>query len=231
MPTLTSPIRFLLLLALAAAGGLLAVGASPAKAEDAYRYWTYWWGADGSWEYAASGPGERVLSQGTVEGWLYQTSGEAVPETVPGAEPSFEELCGGSAPAGDGQIQVAVVIDYGTAADAPTAEDLPDGPDTACVTVPVGSTGNDALAAAGDVRSEEGAVCGLNGYPTSGCFEVVSLPDGSEAGEQAPESDAANDDGPDAASGPQLWLSLLGILAVAVIVALLIVRNRNASRQ
>ena len=167
-------------LALLALGAmLLPVGITSAHAEDAYRYWSYWWGtADGSWEYAASGPADRVVTDGDVEGWRFLTSAEAVPSAKPGAPADFAALCPDGGPT-QGQVRVGIVIDFGTTADTPSGDAIPEGenPQQQCITVAQGSTAEQVLAAANDVRSEQGAVCGIAGYPAAGCFEVVAVQD------------------------------------------------------
>lgn len=190
--------------------------ATSAQASDAYRYWSYWWGgADGSWEYAQSAPAQRILTDGDVEGWLFLASAEQTPSQQPGEPADFAAICTDGEPVA-GQVRVAVVIDYGNPDIAPEGSSVPQGPVTSCVTVPQGSTGEQALAAAAEVRSEQGAVCGINNYPSSGCFEAVTLP-ASPSPSTAP-----------APGGPPRWVWLLGgLLAVVAVVATVVARNRK----
>jgi hypothetical protein len=207
--------------ALAAALALLALPLllpSAAHAADAYRYWTYWWGQDGSWEYASTGPADREVLDGSVEGWLFQVSADPVPAVQPGPAPVFDDLCPDLGPGPQGQVRVAVVVDYGSATDAPE-DDAPPEPQerVSCLLVPAGSTGEQALAAAGQVRLEDGLTCGIGGYPATGCGDIVT-----EAELQAAE-EAAQGQG----SGSLRW-ALIGVavLAVALVVALLTRRRR-----
>jgi hypothetical protein len=72
------------------------------------------------------------------------------------APPADAAGCG---PAPQGQVAVVMVIDRGTGS-----------PSTRCAVVPQGSTGLDALRAAGhDVRLDGGFVCGIDGLPATGC--------------------------------------------------------------
>ncbi len=203
---------------------LLPLAAAPAHAEDSYRYWSYWWGSQDSWQYAASGPADRALADGDVEGWLYLTSAEAVPTQRPATTPDFAGICGDTE-AGAGEIRVAVVLDYGTDADVPQGDSMPEGdnPDTRCVTIAEGSTGEQAVAAAADVRSEQGAVCGVNGYPAAGCFEVVAAP---APGDAEAAAEAGDDD-----SGIPVWPVAGGfaVLAAMVVVVVVVLSRRNAS--
>ncbi len=197
------------------------LASAPAHAEDAYRYWTYWWGAaDGSWEYASTGPDQRTVNDGDVEGWLFVASADPVPATQPGAEPDFAALCPDGEPI-PGQVRVGVVIDFGSTADTPDGDSIPEGenPQQQCVTVPQGSTGAQVLAAAADVRTESGAVCGIAGYPSTGCFELV----------QAASPDAEPADEAEQASGFPVWPVVAGLVLAAAIVVLLVARQRGPS--
>lgn len=194
---------------------LLAWVGSPAQAADTYRYWSYWaGGADGSWSYSQSGPADRILSDGDVEGWLFLASADVTPTQQPTPAADFAAICTDGEPV-PGQVRVAVVIDYGDAGIAPEGSTGQGAPQTACVTLPEGSTGEQAIAAAAEVRSEQGAVCGINGYPASGCFEIVAA------------STASADTDP-VASGPARWVWLVGgLLAVVAAVAAVVLRSRK----
>lgn len=185
--------------------------ANSAQAQDAYRYWTYWWGQDGAWTYASSGPADRIVKDGDVEGWLFQASAEATPSTTPGELPDFASLCTG--PPESGMLRVGVVIDYGTTADTPEGSEIPEGqnPQTNCAIVPEGSTGADVLASITEVRAENGAVCGITGYPVTGCFETV--PAGGSSPSASPTAAPADDE---ADTTPIGWI-LMGVLAVLII--------------
>jgi hypothetical protein len=170
-----SPLRRVVALCLALATSLLAglALASPANAT-AYRYWSYWQGASGEWVAAQTGPGDYVLVDQDVQGWRYAISSESVtvaPDNTPGFASLCPDLASGNAPAG--QVRIAVVIDSGYVADAPTGQ-TPPADVVTCVTVPEGSTGNQALAAAGSISQDKGMVCSINGYPTGSCGASVS---------------------------------------------------------
>lgn len=205
-------------------GFLLSMMSATAQAADAYRYWTYWWGTDGGWEFAQTGPADRQLEQGSIEGWLFQSSAEDIPTVDPAENPSFDLLCGEPGQPTAGEIQVAVVIDYGVALDAPDGETPPEGPVVECLSLPAGSTGQDALAAAAEIRVENGATCGINGYPATGCFELVTTQQEPVAiGAEEPSAEEPVDTGDRTA----LWLTLAGVLAVGVIIAVTLARSRG----
>ncbi len=200
--------------------------AAPAQAQDAFRYWTYWWGQDGAWTYASSGPNDRTVVDGDVEGWLFQASAEVTPSTQPGELPDFASLCTG--PAEAGMVRVGVVIDYGTASDTPEGSEIPEGqnPQTNCAIVPEGSTGTEVLATVTAVRVDSGAVCGITGYPATGCFETV--PAGGSSPSASPDATPADDEAETTSIG---WV-LMGVLAVLIIAVFTkMALNRRKSRQ
>jgi hypothetical protein len=195
---------------------LLPIGMPSAHAEDAYRYWSYWWGtADGSWAFAETGPADRVVTDGDVEGWLFLTSADAVPAQQPAVAPDFAALCPDGEPV-PGQVRVGLVIDFGTAADVPAGDAIPEGenPQQQCVIVPQGSTAEQVLAAAAEVRNEQGAVCGIAGYPATGCFEVVAAP----VADEPVQADA---------DGFPVWPWVGGLMVAAALTVLLIARSRK----
>jgi hypothetical protein len=154
--------------------------AAPAHAA-AFRYWSYWQGATGTWVAAPTGPGDYTLVDSDVQGWRFTITTDT-PSTPPDNPPVFADLCPDLAAAGAtaGQVRVAVVIDAGYTADAPEGQ-TPPGDVVSCVTVPEGSTGNQALAAAGAVTDENGLVCSINGYPEGECGSEVSDADAAAA--------------------------------------------------
>jgi len=208
-------VRVATLLALLVAAAALAPAA---RAADAFQYWSYWWGAeDGTWAYAATGPADRVVVDGDVEGWRFVATAEAVPDQ-PREAPDFDSICADAEPT-DGMVRVAVVIDLGTEQDSPEASTIPEGqnPQMQCASVAEGSTGEQVLAAVvGVVRSETGAVCGISGYPATGCFEVVAEP---------AEPAAAHDEPSDL----PVWPIVAGFVVLAAIAVLIIARKKGAN--
>jgi hypothetical protein len=203
----------------------LAIG-SPAAAT-AFRYWSYWQGATGTWVVAQTGPADHAVADRDVQGWRFAISTAEV-TVAPDNPPAFAALCpqleSGGAVAG--QLRVAVVIDSGFVADAPEGQ-TPPADLVACVTVPEGSTGSQALAAAASVVEQGGLVCSVNGYPTDECGAEVSDAD-ADAAAQAAADEAANpaviaappaETGTDEADGGSPGLFVAG---AAVLVALLV---------
>lgn len=163
--------------------------ASPAHAADPqFRYWTYWTGTADGWQFAPVGPAFRDAADGVVEGWRLAVTGVSAtvpPRLAPG--PAFADACSG-VPDSPDTVRVAVVIDFGTANDAPAGH-TPPAPEVLCTHVPTGATGFDVLREVVEIRSERGLVCGLSGYPRTGCAERVEDP-----AAEAPQADAADED-------------------------------------
>jgi len=164
-----------LLLALLGAAliGSVAVPA-PAQAADGYRYWMYWDAkADPPWIYATVMADANIPPDGTVDGWRFGVAGES-PESArtPRMQPEFEAICAGTPAAPAGQKRIALVVDYGVAADAVGGATPPE-PRVACVTVPEQATSGQVLAASAQLRVEDGLVCAIDGYPATGCGDAV----------------------------------------------------------
>lgn len=206
---------------------LLALGISAAMAPtaqaEAYRYWSYWQGQSGTWTASQTGPGGYQLVDADVQGWRFAISTEA-PATGPDNAPDFAALCPALADSGPvaGSLRVAVVIDSGTAAEAP-GDEVPPADTISCVTVPEGSTGNQAIAAATGVREADGMVCALGGYPASECSAAVSDSDAATA-LAAAASESPNPADPAAVAGVEDQASEPGngpgyVLLIAAVIA------------
>lgn len=226
-PRRPGPLRRTVLVALAAVALLLApLGTSVAQAEDGYRYWGYYQLADGEWQFATAAPGDMAVADGAVEGWRYAVSGMASTRP-PRATPTFEEVCSKVRPV-DGQKRVAVVVDPGTTEDAP--QDATAGELTAtCVVAPTAATGMQVLQTATAVRTDDsGMVCGIGGYPATGCADPV-------ANVTIPTQDAAvtpqlaEPAGDVSASTPGwVWGTVGGLVVVLAGTGIIVARRRRA---
>ncbi len=215
---------------------LVAGTAGSASAEDGYRYWNYSHLEGDAFAFAQSGPGDITPKDGTVEGWRYGTStvSQGVFPRADLAEVSFDAVCEG-VEAGDGEKRVAVLVDFGTEADADGA-DVPD-PRADCAVAPTDATGQQVLESVVDLRAEKGMICALDGYPAKGCGEPVgdaqvsadeqtvafTLP---VSADDTQEASATTED-----DGGVSW-ALIGALALVVVLAAVAVplyrRNRDA---
>jgi hypothetical protein len=229
------------LLALVASLLLVTGTAGSASAEDGYRYRNYSHLTAGDWEFAQTGPGDYTPKDGDVEGWRYGTStvSQGIAPRADLDKVTFDAVCEGTK-ASAGEKRVAVLVDFGTEADAQGAE-VPAARGE-CAVVPEKATGQQVLESVVDVRSQQGMICALDGYPAKGCGDAVpdadvpakaqsvafQLPAAAQPAGSADTAQAADrtDDG--TGNG---WL-LLGVAALVVVLAGVAVplyrRNRDA---
>ncbi|KUN72421.1 hypothetical protein AQJ46_13280 [Streptomyces canus] len=207
--------RRALLLSLLA--GLLLATASPAHAAG-YRYWSFWDRTGSTWTYATEGPSTAVPSDGDVQGFRFAVSEDSADADTPRGTASFTAICGDTA-ARDGRKRVALVLDFGTASDAPSGE-TPPARRTECAVVPRDATTAEALAtAAKPLRYNTNALlCAIAGYPETGCGEQVT-----GATKPAP-AEKKQDDGPSVG----LWVGAAGVVALGAAAVWQARRRRHA---
>ncbi|MEV5876742.1 SCO2322 family protein [Streptomyces sp. NPDC052101] len=159
--------------ALCAALVLMAGAAGQAQATG-YRYWSFWERDGGHWTYATQGPSSARPDDGAVEGFRFAVSADSADASRPGGAADFGTICAAT-PARSGMKRVALVLDFGTPADAPSGE-RPPARRTACARVSADATAADALAAvAKPLRYDTNALlCAISGYPKEGCGEQVT---------------------------------------------------------
>ena len=152
---------------------VLGTTAVPAQAAT-YRYWSFWDRDGSNWTYATVGPSVSVPSDGDVQGFRFTVSEDSAEAAKPRGEQTFGTICART-PARDGQKRVALVLDFGTAKDAPSGE-TPPRLRTVCAQVPEDATTAEALAeVAKPLRYDSNALlCAIEGYPTSGCGEELA---------------------------------------------------------
>ncbi|MEU9188124.1 SCO2322 family protein [Streptomyces sp. NPDC048484] len=221
-------------LALLVLGLLLAVLGTAGQAQAAgYRYWSFWdrdSGADagagaGAWVYATQGPSTAQPSDGDVQGFRFSVSEDSKDSAKPRGEGDFATICA-KTPAREGAKRVALVLDFGTAADAP-AGSTPPSARTACARVDEDATTADALAAvAKPLRYDTNALlCAIADYPRTGCGEAVSGDRGNR-GERPKASAPSRGESGSGGGGPSVGL-VAGIAAVAVLGAAAIWQARR----
>ena len=149
-------------------------GFTPAHAETGYRYWSFWLNSNNTWSMAMEGAGTLIPADGDLQGWRYITAPEvAGVEFAPRTEDTFEDICGSTAQE-SGKVRVALVIDFGDAADYAEGVTVP-AVETHCAVVNEGDPASLVLASVANVRDDQGMVCGLNDLPASGCGESVEI--------------------------------------------------------
>ncbi|GGJ11955.1 SCO2322 family protein [Streptomyces brasiliensis] len=181
-----------------------------------YRYWSFWERDGARWTYATEGPSTARPSDGDVQGFRFAVSEDSSDATQPRGAADFASICA-KTPAKEGSKRVALVIDFGTATDAPSGE-TPPKPRTACAQVSPDATTAEALASvAKPLRYDTNALlCAIAGYPAKGCGEQV-------AQETKPKETTTPDKGPSLG----LWA---GTGAVVLVGAAAMWRARNNSR-
>ncbi|MFF5531373.1 SCO2322 family protein [Streptomyces cinerochromogenes] len=189
---------------------LLLASAGPAGAAG-YRYWSFWERTGGHWTYATQGPATVRPDDGAVQGFRFAVSADSADASRPRGTADFDTICADT-PAASGSKRVALVLDFGTRADAPSGE-TPPGRRTACARVPADATSADALAAvAKPLRYDTNALlCAIAGYPREGCGEQVSAEGPARGKSTATDRGAAD-------SGPSLGLPI-GAAVVALLAA------------
>jgi hypothetical protein len=186
---------------------VLWAGAAEAQAAG-YRYWSFWERDGDHWTYATQGPSTTRPADGDVQGFRFSVSEDSGDATQPRGAARFAVICART-PAQDGRKRVALVIDFGTAADAPSGE-TPPTRRTACARVSPDATTAEALATvAKPLRYDTDALlCAIGGYPRKGCGEQVA------GGEKRKPTTTGHKDASD--NGPSLgWVA--GIVAVAAL--------------
>ncbi|MCX4880473.1 SCO2322 family protein [Streptomyces sp. NBC_00847] len=199
-----------LLLTLAGGGQAQAVG---------YRYWSFWDHDAGHWTYATQGPATTSPDDGAVQGFRFSVSEDSGDSAKPRGTASFPVICART-PARDGMKRVALVIDFGTAADAPSGE-TPPVRRTACARVSSDGTTAEALASvAKPLRYDTNALlCAIAGYPHKGCGEQAS-------GGKKPTAAASSAKSGEKEGGPAVGL-FVGAGAVALLGAAAVWQTRR----
>ncbi|CAL9293270.1 MULTISPECIES: SCO2322 family protein [Streptomyces] len=200
--------RRVVLLVLAA---FMLIGTAGQAQAAGYRYWSFWDRDGGTWVYATQGPSLARPSDGDVQGFRFAVSADSQDAARPRGTADFASICA-KTPAKEGTKRVALVLDFGTASDAPSGE-TPPAARTACAQVSPDATTADALAAVADpLRYDNSALlCAIAGYPKAGCGEQVAEQDPTATPTQRPAAGDANDD-----DGPSVGL-YAGIAVVAAL--------------
>ncbi|MFF2348912.1 SCO2322 family protein [Kitasatospora sp. NPDC058115] len=192
---------------------LLVLGAAQAQAAG-YRYWSFWRWSDGGWAYQQQGPAVHVPADGAVDGWRFAVSPDGGQDAArPGTPGDFAAVCAGT-PAEAGRKRVAVVLDFGAAADAPGGESPP-APRTACAVVAPRASSAEVLATvAPPLRYDtNGLLCAIAGYPRGGCADQLGAAGAPQEGERPAQGASAARTSP---SGPVLGVGAGLALVVAL---------------
>ncbi|MEU2870325.1 SCO2322 family protein [Streptomyces olivoreticuli] len=206
------------------AGILAVLTTAPAHAAG-YRYWSFWDGDGKNWTYATQGPATARPGDGDTVGFRFTVSEDSANASKPRTAPDFGAVCDRT-PAKDGDKRVAVVLDFGTAADAPAGE-TPPAARTACAQVGKDASAGEALAAvAKPLRYDSAALlCAIVGYPKAGCGEQVG-----DKKPAAPATSGSEEGGKGSDSGGPSAGLIGGVAAVVVLGAAGVWQARRRKR-
>jgi len=139
-----------------------------------YRYWNFWTQNATSWSFSPVGPASTNPAEGSAQAWRFDASSPSVPGVAPADSPKavFERACADVMPI-VGTKRVAIVIDSGDPALAPDGE-TPSAPVAYCAVGKVDTNGYDLLKTIVELRTDNGLICGISGYPANECAAPVS---------------------------------------------------------
>ena len=199
---------------------------TPASAAD-YRYWTFWVTTSDQWSFANEGPGTLKATDQMVTGWKFAITGADNGE-APAESAVFADLCPDTAEQA-GVLRVAIVVDFNDQATAPEGETPPSPNVVSCVTVKDGQTASDALNATGlDIRSKDGFVCGVNGYPKEECgLEIASTTADPTEMATAEDTPTVVTTAEENNKSSNTNIQLIGLAAVLVVVLAIILKIRK----
>ncbi|MFM1918363.1 MAG: hypothetical protein RJB01_1878 [Actinomycetota bacterium] len=204
------------------------IGASPAWADTAYRYWSFWTVSEDSWAYANVGPASLEARDGDAYGWRFGISTEqGSPEAAPRTEAGelFERGCA-DAVHGEDQVRVAFFLDAGESVAAPDGQ-VPPAPRITCAVVPKGSTTAIALSAVTELRVDAGFVCGIDGYPEGECAPAIALPESAGMNTATtPLPSTGEDSHTGESDSPAATIIVVSIGAIAGILIFVVLRRR-----
>lgn len=207
-------------------GPMLGLAASATAAESpspssttgtTYIYWSYWNGqADGAWTAAQAGAGSQTPADGSVIGWRWGAGQSGDINQPPRTPANFADICQ-STPAESGQKRVGVVIDFGTPQVATNGQEPPANISKCVLAAPAANSLQVTSSAAAERSTPEGMVCGLNGYPSTGCGGPVSA--ASAAAQSTPAADSSAAPAQTASSGTSWVPFAVGIIVLIALVA------------
>lgn len=157
---------------------VLATTITPAQAAGTgYRYWGYFQAAPKATTWTAAMTGPTVdIADGSVEGWAFTFSGEAIPDaSSPSVLPDFQSLCSKTR-AVAGKKRIGIVIDFGPTYLSPKGERALKTVKR-CIVIDKKAQGIDVLGKVVRVRADKsGLICGLAGYPRKECGVEIPTP-------------------------------------------------------
>jgi len=139
-----------------------------------YRYWNFWTQEGDSWVFSPVGSASTNPPEGSAQAWRFDASSPTDAGAPPADSPTtvFELACGEVMPI-VGTKRVAIVIDAGDPALSPDGE-VPPSPTAYCAIGKLDAHGYDLLKTVVELRTDNGFICGISGYPVSECATPVT---------------------------------------------------------
>jgi hypothetical protein len=155
----------------------LLFGSGAAQAST-YRFWNFWTDDNSQWTYSQLGPASTFPADGSVQGWVFAATDAESASTAPAINlaDAFELACESFQP-NVNQKRVALIIDSGSSDIAPSAQ-TPPATVAVCAVGNLDASGYELLNSVANLRTENGFVCAINGYPAMECsaaFEPAEL--------------------------------------------------------
>lgn len=139
-----------------------------------YKYWTFWTQEGDSWVFSPVGSASTNPPEGSAQAWRFDATSPSVPGLPPADLPDavFERACGDVLPIVRTK-RVAIVIDSGDPALSPEGE-TPPAPTAYCAVGKPDTNGYDLLKTVVALRTDNGFICGISGYPASECATPIA---------------------------------------------------------
>lgn len=201
---------------------------SSASTDTAYVYWSFFTADSKSdWKYSIQGPASVKPNEATFIGFRWGIGeGEA-----PRATTDFDKICA-KTDTPEGKKLVAVAIDPGS----PNPGN-PSNVVESCVPVADDANALQTLQAASQVRlgDDNAMICGINGFPTSGCSYPASE-NPALAADSSTDSPAAvvteqSDSNSAGSIVPMLIIAGIVVVVIAFIATLIRSRNKSSDQQ
>ncbi len=213
---------------------------TPQSLAKGYTYWGYftWNEKTAAWDYMPVGANDtkQLPADGDVYGFRWALA--VKDPRLPRADGDFEAICG-SEQADDNKKQIALVLDYGSEADAEEGDQAP-APRGVCAVVDEKFTVQQALLTVAAVRTGNGGlICGIDDYPSKGCGDTLTdvqeppadepvtlalpgsetSPSGGESASPASDGSTTTTDADTADDGSGSTTTLIVAVAVVVVLA------------
>lgn len=192
------------------------------KSDQAYVFWAFFTAnSNEDWQPSVKGPAAVKPADHTFVGYRWGTGqGE-----LPRATTDFDKVCAKTT-AGANQKLIGVAIDPGSPKPGNPSDIV-----TTCVAADQNANALQILQTAGQVRlgPDNVMVCGINGFPATGCSYPASENPALATGESSTESPAAVVEQVNSNSSGSIVpiLIIVGIIAVLIALMVVLIKSRN----